>query len=521
MGSYKYSLQVKIDYKESEKTFFIKKYLDFNRLYFKKKDSHNGAILIDCFPIPDWIFVNSLFLNSLAKKQNLEIISYGLRYREKTTDELYKSFGCSKHLKIFLNAAMRKERFKKFLEITKNIEEKSDLFDLRIDGIWIGMDIYESILRSGVPTVPINSFRTSRIIYYALSYFVYFQHAFEFNHIKALALSHDNYIGMGLVARIAYSRGVPVYFANAYGVLKTDHTHQIYEIYKSYKNIFNKLNSSQKLDGIKWSKEMLARRINGEVGVEMSYQRKTAYHSDKISKQLQRGKKLKVIVATHCFYDSPHGFGGMIFIDFYEWLRYLGEFSAETDYEWYLKPHADYLPGTMEVLQEFIKKYPKFKIIDPMVSWHQLKEEGANVALTCYGSIGHELPLLGWKVVNAGYNPHIAYKFNWHAIDKTRYRKLLIELSNLGEVEGIDEIYEFFYVHKKLISENNFFFESAEEMIFSSSSDLDRLSAYNDFVDIAPKILNNASDRINAFIDSGGTSTNIFINSEFNSNRGK
>ena len=102
----------------------------------------------------------------------------------------------------------------------------------------------------------------------------------------------------------------------------------------------------------------------------------------------------------------------MLFLDFYEWLCFLGEISKKTDYDYYIKPHKDYLPGTIESLNEIITKFPNLTLISPTVSFHQLIREGISFALTCYGSIGHELPLLGVQVINAGYNPHNAYNFN-------------------------------------------------------------------------------------------------------------
>ena len=84
--------------------------------------------------------------------------------------------------------------------------------------------------------------------------------------------------------------------------------------------------------------------------------------------------------------------------------------SKTTDYEWYIKPHRDYLPGTLEILNSFIPKFKNLKIINPDTSFHQLKKEGIKNILTCYGSVGHELPLLGFNVINAGYNPHINFE---------------------------------------------------------------------------------------------------------------
>jgi hypothetical protein len=317
---------------------------------------------------------------------------------------------------------------------------------------------------------------------------------------------------MGLIARIAYNKKVPVYLANSFGILKTTNSHQIYEVFKDYKNIFEGLNESEKINAISWSKSILNRRISGEVGVEMSYQTKSAHHERLIERQTTIGSKFKVIIATHCFYDSPHGYGGMIFPDFYEWLRFLGNLSVETDYEWYLKPHADYLSGTLEVLRDIAREFPKFKIINPEVSWSQLKAEGANTVLTCYGSLGHELPLLGWKVINAAYNPHISYKFNWHAIDINHYEELIRSLPLLGPIQDVEKIYEFFYVHKKMMHQENFFFEDPES--FSSRSLKEILgNQHSQNFEKLDLIYSLATHKINAYIESDKKSTNLIRNS--------
>ena len=49
-----------------------------------------------------------------------------------------------------------------------------------------------------------------------------------------------------------------------------------------------------------------------------------------------------------------------------------------------------------------MSRYPRFALIPSETSFHQLADEGIQFALTCYGSIGHECPLLDIQVINAG-----------------------------------------------------------------------------------------------------------------------
>jgi hypothetical protein len=210
-------------------------------------------------------------------------------------------------------------------------------------------------------------------------------------------------------------------------------------------------------------------------------------------------------VATHCFFDNPHAYGWMLFPDFYEWLCFLGEISKVTDYEWYLKPHPDYLPGTLETLTTIVELYPKFRLIDPATTFHQLKEEGISVALTCYGSIGHELPLLSYKVINAAYNPHIAYKFNWHPETVEQYRNILLNLQALGDVQDVENIFEFFYINKTYTQPDDFLFESYERFLADAGGGPLSVSAYEAFLSQKEVVRKKADEKIDAFLASDKT----------------
>ena len=68
--------------------------------------------------------------------------------------------------------------------------------------------------------------------------------------------------------------------------------------------------------------------------------------------------------------------------------------------------------------------------------------------------------MLGIKVINCAYNPHIAYNFNWHATTVNDYKRLLLNLHKLDKKISEEEIYEFFYVHYYYTYVDNLFFNS-------------------------------------------------------------
>jgi hypothetical protein len=160
----------------------------------------------------------------------------------------------------------------------------------------------------------------------------------------------------------------------------------------------------------------------------------------------------------------------MIFTDFYEWLVFLGKISEKTDYDWYLKVHPDALPGTYDIVEEILSEFPKIRVIPHETSHHQLVKEGIDFVLTCYGSVGHEYPVLGVHVINAAYNPHIAYDFNWHAKSIEEYEEYLLNLSYLKKEIDINELYEFYYMNYYYTIADDLFLKSYRQTLHDLSS---------------------------------------------------
>ena len=102
---------------------------------------------------------------------------------------------------------------------------------------------------------------------------------------------------------------------------------------------------------------MLSKRLAGKTKIKMFYQEKSAFTKNLIKRQLKQNDKIKIILTTHCFFDNPSAYGNFLFKDFYDWLFFVGKIGEKikNKYEIYIKPHRDYLPGTLETLNA-IKK---------------------------------------------------------------------------------------------------------------------------------------------------------------------
>jgi hypothetical protein len=462
---------------------------------FEKRTSTTNSkmILLDYFPIPHWIGINSIAARVIQEKTGGEIFAFGFMKPFKNTKDLYRAFGISNHLQIKLGLQQIPELWKLYKKIVLSISKSEDVFTIELDTVKIGIPIYESILRSGKITVNKDDIETYKQIYRGLLQYIYFRKLLSENRIEAILVSHDCYIGPGLLDHMAHRFGIPSIYVNPFEINLPYEPQQLYRRFERYPEYFNAIPPEIKDLGLAQAKSDLSLRLSGKIGIKMGYQEQSAFESTIFSNQLEINGNLNVLVATHDFYDNPQSYGEMLFHDFYIWLEFLNHVASETNYNWYLKCHKDSSLQQRKKIEEFSLKNPRFKIIEPSVSFHQLANEGLDFVLTCYGSVGHELPLLGVNVLNSSYNPHIAYNFNFHANSVANYRELILNLNELSYREiPITEVYEFFYVHHYLMSPDSFIFPSYVDYLNyidnRLQSDLALIYLYNNYELISRKV---------------------------------
>jgi len=438
----------------------------------------DGIVLLYYSDIPLVIIADSYFTNILARKYNAKIVAFSSTRRGfpwnalySKKDELFRSFNTQGFIRTELNRAQEGIKRKIVPEITKSIKTKQDVYDLTIDGIWIGIDIYETYLRiNNKPTIDLKDQTLYQTIEQAVGILVFWRDYIKQNSVKAIVVTHDVYIFENILCKLGYQNNIPVYLPNVIGGCHAQKPFSVYDpLLKDYPAIFRRLSPEQQQEGLKLAERQLQRRLSGEVGVDMHYSTKSAF-STKTPTQtvLKKSDKIKVLICSHCFYDNPHAYGKILFVDFYEWLCFLGEMTLKTDYDWYIKMHPDPLPGTEEIIKGIIAKYPKIIFIPSETSHLQLVAEGLNFVLTVYGSVGHELAALGVQVINAGFNPHIAYDFNWHPQTLAEYERYLLDLAQLKKPINPREIYEFYYM--------NYYYRDVDDLVLNSYREYEQKS---------------------------------------------
>ena len=477
----KIQIKIKIIFQSIVKSEIVSNYIAHNKASFRKFDETTKSIILcELNDMHSSHIAYSYLSNTLAKKYSAKIIAYVPRpirgvgrkiiFKFKVAFKLneiavYQSFGVAE----FICARMLAENKKRSIELREKIvediqflsnrEKKFYLENLVINDVWVGDLFYDTYLMSYErPTIDFDDPQFVIFLEESLGLYYFWEKYFNINDIKSVIVSHCVY-NIAIPLRIAVSRDIPAFQATSAAIYRLGKANCFaYSDFHYYPRTFSKLPLEVRDAGKMEAKRRIERRFKGEVGVDMSYSTKSAFSLPSHDCLIQPSNRKKILIATHCFFDSPHSYGNNIFPDIYEWLEFLGEMTLRTDYDWYIKTHPDYWTGTMKVIKEFLNKYPRIILLPSNASHHQIIAEGIDVALTVWGTIGFEYAALDMPVINCSLNnPHIAYGFNLHPSSVQEYENLLLDLDSLNLKIDKESVYEYYFMNKIYNSENIIF----------------------------------------------------------------
>lgn len=449
-------------------------FMAHNRVYFKdrfgRKDT-GPEVLFELNAISVSHVACSYLATVLSKRHGASIKGYAIKPQRSFMGAMaskvarllssgkygvYKSFGASDFVSPVLTAQQSDEAKRISSRVLGQLTCKRDIIDIAVEGVWLGDLICDSFLKEfAKATIDTADAEFIAYLAQAMGIYVFWRDYFNAHDVRAVNVSHCVYL-TAVPLRIALSKGIEAYQINAtHAYRMTDKRQFAYTDFKDFHTTFQSLPQGIQRAGVEEAKRRIDLRFSGKVGVDMRYSTKSAYGESKHDRLLKDTKNIKVLIATHCFFDSPHSFGRNLFPDFYEWIDYLGQVSLETDYDWYIKTHPDYLEGTKDIIDAFVAKYPKFNLLPADSSHHQIIAEGIDFALTCYGTIGFEYAALGVPVINASLNNrHIAYGFNIHPENVDEYGALLSDLGRVQLDIDLNDVYEYYFMSKLYNTEN-------------------------------------------------------------------
>ena len=418
-------------------------------------DRPQREVLVESLDMATGLIALSYMSNLLAREHNARIRAYTTSTKDpmartlsRRLDRIYESFNAECFF-VETNETHFKRGEELFKEIMPTLKTKRDIESMMVEGVLMGDVVYDSFLmKKRVPTIDLKDHDFHEFLKRALSYFVYWKDYFDSHNVKAVIVSHSVYYELATILRLAIYRDIPSYQISANHVYRLSRENLwAYADYKLYPEEFKRLPDDVKQQGLVEAKNRMNGRFEGEVGIDMAYSKKSAYALQNRGRVLRESDRIKVLISTHCFFDAPHGYGLNLFPDLYEWLDFLGRVSMKTDYDWYIKTHPDYLPGTMEIVKGFVAKYPSLTLLPADTSHFQIIEDGIDFNLTVYGTIGCEYAALGIPVINASTcNPHITYDFNIHPMSVEEYERTLMNLKDKKLEINANKVYEYYFM---------------------------------------------------------------------------
>lgn len=471
-------------------------YIKNNSYIFKKNKFKNKIFLVEFNGWQGIQIALSYLANVFSQKNKCKIIaynSYSLFHNNKESlltkikwnigkslkiknFGVYASFGVADFIKPKYDSSIKKNSLKKVEQFFKKKKTLRDLENFCIEQVWIGDLIYDTYLKKYFThTIDLHSKKFKLFFFECLCNFYFWNEYFKKNNVKGIAVGHSVYVS-GIPSRIADYYNISNFsfeganFVNGKG--KTSFKKR--ENYSGghfryYRKLFKKFNKSKAKANIILGKKYLKDLIDGKkiyYYLKKTSFSKTNYNIDYFK---QHKKKIKVVIYSHVFTDSPHVYGNHFFPDFNEWFKFLEKIVKKTDYDWYLKPHPQEDPMTKKIVRLFIKNNPSIKLLPSNLSNLYIASKKIDYALTVYGTIGSELPGYGIKIINASKNnPTFGYNFCINPKSVSEYKKILLNLKKNNFKINKQDLFEFHYMKKHYSDFDNFLF-----------TDLDKYFKYN------------------------------------------
>ena len=425
-----------------------------NPLWSKEVSSNRKVILVESPATRANLIGIRLFLGAATRIYTNNILLYRISsdsklLRFKEFFRFHFSIERAMQIQNFKNIVWQNhsaEFYKLFFEAKCGVINPFEFELFEYKGVLVGDLIYDEYLRrSQHRTLRFDDKHFLRVFYELISYFEEYLDLFEIHEVEAVVVSNCVY-HFAIPMRIACQREIPAYQVNSETIYRLSKSRiHAYTEFLDYSSDLETASEefSKNLPAVQ---DRIKRRFSGEIGVDMPYSTKSAFSNSSPADIDSGVSDIKILVATHDFFDSPHSYGFNFYPDFYIWLETLGHISNKTDYEWYLKTHPDPIGDSDKVLKDLAERFTKFKVIPSETSHHKLKNQGINFVLTVFGTVGWEYPALGITTINASRNnPHVNFDFSITPKSRKEYEEILLNLRALKNFKANKSSIELFY----------------------------------------------------------------------------
>ena len=374
-------------------------------------------------------------------------VSFNLKEKIRHKFSTLNSFAPSRLHQFLAKPKVCKNHIQIIKALTSGSLSKAEFEKFKYRNIEIGDIIYDEFLRrKGAVTLDFASANFSFFASTVLQFCDQLVEYFQIHNVKAVVVSHHNY-KFALPARVAMMYGIETYRLDLFGLVKMTSSHP-----NSYLNAIDDLRSDlenlsfkERIQGQRLALDKIQKRLQGNVeDLGMLKHKEIAIEKEEI-KNLFNSEKIVVLVALHDFHDAVHANGIGFHPDFAEWLEDIGRVTEGKNVTCLIKPHP-YQRGNVEnFLQATCDRFSHFKLISPYTSNASLVSWGLRHCLTVYGSVAHELPYLGVKVINASANnPHRDFNFSYTPRDLGEFRTILGSLESFEFQPDVTSLLDYY-----------------------------------------------------------------------------
>lgn len=493
-------------------TIFLPKYKKFLKYkkFFKKKEisiakkDHDLISLTEMFPFNENIisfFFWKCYLERKYKKIIFKCFPTKINYLyNPIIYYIYKKLGFEV-INYFLNSDQEKIVQKFFTKIKFNKFDKKNFLEFQYCGVKIGDLIYDHYLRfNSEPTVDFNNKKFHKCFFEGIKITRFWLDYFKSNNVIALMFSHTPYL-IGIPARVSLKFNVDTLNVTGNNTFRLRKNYYYYgdqyfnakKAYERYKKIVSKqelskfLNKTRlHLDHLRTGK--IQRYEYLPVKFYNTFSKKSEEIFKKNHKDLINKNNFNILIATHDFFEGPNTWGKFIFADFYEWIKFLVNFSNrnENKYHWFIKQHPDTQPNQKLILNELLKKSKNIKLL-PINTPHSYLTNRIKFVLSARGEIAYEyayfnIPCLLCSDINLYNNFNFLFKTN----SLKEYIKYLKNLNKIKYKLDKSEIIKFHFIREFLFDNSfNNFIIPAQRSLFEGKpfyANQARNQKYSDFV---------------------------------------
>ncbi len=436
---------------KTDKTIVFQMPIDYYYLahfaLIAKRYKSEGYKLVGLWPMN--IFPKSKNNHSYLKNIRIDILNL-LQYTtlKHKWIKLYRSIGMEHFIDLDQVSLFNKVKcYKESQLVFAQLKDKDSLFKLNIGGLDCGDLIYDTYLRyRAQPTLDIQDDFLQHLIYKSLVANIMVSKYCATHSIERFYSSYSSYIHHGIPVRLMLKNHIKVFTdgnLSQYGKQLTLDDYYHTANYRNYRNDFALL--TQQADKLAQADDMLKKRFSGNIDSVTSYMKNSAYGA-KVSPLEMNGAE--GVIFLHDFFDSPHCYSWMIFLDFWEWALFTLQLISEYNLNIAVKPHPNQRVESLEVVQTLKQMFPNIIWIDQSISNSQIFASGIKYGISIYGTVLHELAYHNIVAIAAGDNPHISFDFVYTAQSKDEYKQLILNALNLKlEKDAKEQVKMFCYMH--------------------------------------------------------------------------